>query len=127
MYLSHFFEKMVDKQLKTVIWIGASKKELLEFPEEVVDEVGYILYRVQNNQNHPNVKSLKGFNGVFEIVSDYQTDTYRTVYALKLSNAIFILHAFKKKSKSGIKTPKQNIDLIKERLKKAQEIAKEQQ
>jgi len=121
------FRQKVDKQLKTVIWIGASKKELLEFPEEVVDEVGYILYRVQNNQNHPNVKSLKGFNGVFEIVSDYQTDTYRTVYALKLSNAIFILHAFKKKSKSGIKTPKQNIDLIKERLKKAQEIAKEQQ
>ena len=126
MYFSHFFKKIVDKQLKTVIWIGASKKELLEFPEEVVDEVGYILYRVQNNQNHPNVKSLKGFNGVFEIVSDYQTDTYRTVYAIKLSNAIFILHAFQKKSKSGIKTPKQNVNLIKERLKKAQEIAKEQ-
>ena len=118
---------MVDKQLKTVIWIGASKKELLEFPEEVIDEVGYILYRVQNNQNHPNIKALKGFNGVFEIVSDYQTDTYRTVYPIKLSNAIFILHAFQKKSKSGIKTPKQNVNLIKERLKKAQEIAKEQQ
>ncbi|WP_149976504.1 type II toxin-antitoxin system RelE/ParE family toxin [Microcystis aeruginosa] len=117
---------MVDKQLKTVIWIGASKKELLEFPEEVIDEVGYILYRVQHNQNHPNIKALKGFNGVFEIVSDYQTDTYRTVYAIKLSNAIFILHAFQKKSKSGIKTPKQNVNLIKERLKKAQEIAKEQ-
>ncbi len=87
---------MVDKQLKTVIWIGASKKELLEFPQEVIDEVGYILYRVQNNQNHPNIKALKGFNGVFEIVSDYQTDTYRTVYAIKLSNAIFILHAFQK-------------------------------
>lgn len=126
MYFSHFFKKIVDKQLKTVIWIGASKKELLEFPEEVIDEVGYILYRVQNNQNHPNIKALKGFNGVFEIVSDYQTDTYRTVYAIKLSNAIFILHAFQKKSKSGIKTPKQNVNLIKERLKKAQEIAKEQ-
>jgi phage-related protein len=126
LYFSHFFKKIVDKQLKTVIWIGASKKELLEFPEEVIDEVGYILYRVQNNQNHPNIKALKGFNGVFEIVSDYQTDTYRTVYAIKLSNAIFILHAFQKKSKSGIKTPKQNVNLIKERLKKAQEIAKEQ-
>jgi phage-related protein len=126
LYFSHFFKKIVDKQLKTVIWIGASKKELLEFPEEVIDEVGYILYRVQNNQNHPNIKALKGFNGVFEIVSDYQTDTYRTAYAIKLSNAIFILHAFQKKSKSGIKTPKQNVNLIKERLKKAQEIAKEQ-
>ncbi len=69
---------MVDKQLKTFIWIGASKKELLEFPEEVVDEVGCILYRVQNNQNHPNVKSLKGFNGVFEIVSDYVFANYPT-------------------------------------------------
>jgi len=118
---------MVDKKPSPVIWIGASKKELLEFPEEVVDEVGYILYRVQNNQTHPNIKSLKGFKGVFEIVSDYQTDTYRTVYAIKLSNAVFILHAFQKKSNSGIKTPKKNIDLIKERLKKAQEIVKEQQ
>ncbi|MGV2387457.1 MAG UNVERIFIED_CONTAM: type II toxin-antitoxin system RelE/ParE family toxin [Microcystis novacekii LVE1205-3] len=45
----------------------------------------------------------KGFNGVFEIVSDYQTDTYRTVYALKLSNAIFILHAFKKNQNQGLK------------------------
>ncbi|NEP52625.1 MAG: type II toxin-antitoxin system RelE/ParE family toxin [Moorea sp. SIO3C2] len=69
---------------------------------------------------------MKGLNGVFEIVSDYQTDTYRTVYAVKLGNAIYVLHAFKKKSKTGIKTPKQTMDLIKERLKQAQEIAKQQ-
>ena len=84
--------------LKTVIWVGPSKKELLEFPEDVIDEVGYILYRVQNNQNHPHIKPLKSLRGVFEIISDYQTDTYRTVYAVKLGNAVYVLHAFKKET-----------------------------
>lgn len=116
---------MEDELLKTVIWVGASKKELLEFPEDVIDEVGYILYRVQKNQNHPHLKPLKGLRGVWEIVSDYQTDTYRTVYAVQLGNAVYVLHGFKKKSKTGIKTPKQTMDLIKERLRKAQEIAKQ--
>ena len=88
---------MGDELLKTVIWVGASKKELLEFPEDVIDEVGYILYRVQKNQTHPHIKPLKGLRGVFEIVSDYKTDTYRTVYAIKLGNAVYVLHAFKKK------------------------------
>ena len=114
---------MGDELLKTVIWVGAAKKELLGFPEDVIDEVGYILYRVQKNQTHPHIKPLKGLSGVFEIKSDYQTDTYRTVYAIKLGNSVYVLHAFKKKSKTGIKNPKQTIDLIKERLKQAQEIA----
>ncbi|NEQ87593.1 MAG: addiction module toxin RelE [Moorea sp. SIO2I5] len=117
---------MGDELLKTVIWVGPSKKELLGFPEDVIDEVGYILYRVQKNKTHPHIKPLKGLSVVFEIVSDYQTDTYRTVYAVKIGNAIYVLHAFKKKSNTGIKTPKQTIDLIKERLKQAQKIAKKQ-
>ncbi|AOX04194.1 addiction module toxin RelE [Moorena producens PAL-8-15-08-1] len=117
---------MGDELLKTVIWVGPSKKELLGFPEDVIDEVGYILYRVQKNKTHPHIKPLKGLNGVLEIVSDYKTDTYRTVYAVKLGNTIYVLHAFKKKSKTGIKTPKQTMDLIKERLKQAQDIAKQQ-
>ena len=73
----------------------------------------------QKNQTHPHIKPLKGLSGVFEIKSDYQTDTYRTEYAIKLGNSVYVLHAFKKKSKTGIKTPKQTIDLIKERLKQA--------
>ncbi|MGK7894829.1 MAG: type II toxin-antitoxin system RelE/ParE family toxin [Xenococcus sp. (in: cyanobacteria)] len=117
---------MGDELLKTIIWVGSSKKELLEFSEDVIDEVGYILYRVQKNKTHPHIKPLKGLSGVFEIVSNYQTDTYRTVYAIKLGNAVYVLHAFKKKSKTGIKTPKPTIDLIKELLKLAQEIAKKQ-
>nr|WP_293078150.1 type II toxin-antitoxin system RelE/ParE family toxin [Moorena sp. SIO3H5] len=117
---------MGDELLKNLIWVGPSKKELLGFPEDVIDEVGYILYRVQKNKNHPHIKPLKGLNGVLEIVSDYKTDTYRTVYAVKLGNTIYVLHAFKKKSKTGIKTPKQTMNLIKERLKQAQDIAKQQ-
>ncbi len=113
---------MTDGSLKTIIWVGASKKELKEFPEDVIDEVGFILYRVQKNQFHPQIKQLKGISGVFEIVTDYQTNTYRTVYALKIDNHIYVLHAFQKKSKKGIKTPKQIINLIEKRLQSAKEI-----
>ena len=93
---------MTDDSLKTIIWVGSSKKELKEFPEDVIDEVGFILYRVQKNQSHPKIKQLKGFKGVFEIVTDYQTDTYRTVYALKIDTYIYVLHAFQKKSKKAV-------------------------
>ncbi|WP_293048246.1 hypothetical protein [Moorena sp. SIO1F2] len=63
---------MGDELLKNLIWVGPSKKELLGFPEDVIDEVGYILYRVQKNKNHPHIKPLKGLNGVLEIVTDYK-------------------------------------------------------
>ncbi len=115
---------MIEPELKTIIWVGLSKKELKEFPEDVIKEVGFILYRVQKNQFHPKIKPLKRINGVFEIVTDYRTDTYRTVYAMKIDNYIYVLHAFQKKSKKGIKTPKQTIDLIQKRLQTAQEISK---
>ncbi|HEY9703671.1 MAG TPA: type II toxin-antitoxin system RelE/ParE family toxin, partial [Allocoleopsis sp.] len=106
---------MKNDEIKTVIWVGTTKEELLEFPEEVIDEIGYILYGVQIHQTHPKIKPLKGFNGVFEIRSNYQTDTYRTVYAIKIDNDLYVLHAFKKKSPKGIKTPQQTINLIKQR------------
>ncbi|MBK1988417.1 type II toxin-antitoxin system RelE/ParE family toxin [Sphaerospermopsis aphanizomenoides BCCUSP55] len=104
---------------KTVIWVNSAKEELLEFPEDVIDEIGYILYRVQTNQTHTKIKPLKGFNGVFEIRSNYQTDTYRTVYAIKIDAAVYVLHAFKKKSLHAITTPKQTIELIQQRLQTA--------
>ena len=83
----------------------------------------FSIARVQTNQNHPKIKPLKGFNGVFEIRSNYQTDTYRTIYAIKIDNAVYILHAFKKKSPKGIKTPQQTIDLIHQRLQTAIQIS----
>jgi phage-related protein len=110
---------------KPIIWVGASLDDLKQFPEDVKDEIGYALYLAQIGKKHPNAKPLKGFSGVMEIVSDHEGDTYRAVYAVKLGDKIYVLHAFKKKSKRGIKTPKQEIDLIKARLKRAQALAKE--
>jgi phage-related protein len=118
---------MTNDIIKTVIWVNSSKEELLEFPEDVIDEIGYILYRVQINQNHPKIKPLKGFNGVFEIRNNYETDTYCTIYAIKIDDAVYILHAFKKKSPKGIKTPQQTIDLIYQRLQTAVQISQTRQ
>ncbi|MBN1684667.1 MAG: type II toxin-antitoxin system RelE/ParE family toxin [Gammaproteobacteria bacterium] len=110
--------------LKQLIWIGSSLKDLNMFPEDVKDEIGYILYLVQNKEHHSNIKPLKGFSGgVMEIKTDYDKDTYRTVFVSQLGNEIYVLHVFKKKSKRGIKTPKEELEVIAQRLKRAQEIA----
>lgn len=108
---------------KPVVWIGSSLDDLREFPEEVRGEVGYALYLAQLGSKHPSAKPVKGFKGagVLEIVEDFDGDTYRAVYTVKLAGVVYVLHAFQKKSKQGIATPKQDIDLIKERFKRAQE------
>lgn len=110
---------------RSIVWIGSSLKDLKKFPEDVKDQIGYIFYQVQIGENHPKIKPLKGYPGVMEIVSDYDKDTYRVVYAIKLSDEIYVLHAFKKKSKKGIRTPQSEIELIKQRLRRAKVIAKE--
>lgn len=108
---------------KPIVWIASALNDLREFPEEVRQEVGYALYLAQTGSKHPDAKPFKGFKGagVLEIVEDYDGDTYRAVYTVKLAGVVYVLHAFQKKSKQGIATPKQDIDLIKERLKRAQE------
>ncbi|MEM9542629.1 MAG: type II toxin-antitoxin system RelE/ParE family toxin [Cyanobacteria bacterium P01_E01_bin.42] len=110
---------------KPLIWVGSSKEELLEFPKALIAEIGFILYQVQIEQYDSRIKPLKGFNGVFEIVSNYQTNTYRTIYAVKIDHSVYVLHAFKKKSKKGSKTPKQTIELIENCLKQARKISQE--
>lgn len=114
-------------KLKSLIWIGSSKKDLLEFPEEVKQGMGYGLYLAQMGERAIQSKILKGFGGakVIEIIDRDVTGTYRVVYTIKVSNFIFVLHAFQKKSKQGIKTPKQEIDLIKKRLVEVNKIYKE--
>ena len=94
-------------------------------PAPVQDDIGYALWLAQTGETYYNTKSLKGFSGVYEIISDYQTDTYRAVYAAKLGDRIFVLHAFQKKSKQGIATPKKELDLIRRRFQEAQVLAKE--
>ncbi len=108
---------------KPLQWIGASYDELCELPPEVVHNVGYALYIAQIGGKLHNVKPLKGFTGagVLEIVEDHDGDTYRAVYTVKFAERVYVLHAFQKKSKTGIKTPKATIDLIRKRLKLAEE------
>jgi len=117
---------METTKYKSITWMGSSLEDLKEFPRDVQREVGFALYRTQIGKHRHSVKPLKGFSGVMEIVSSYASDTYRTVYAIKLGKRIYVLHAFKKKSKKGIKTPKPEIEIIKQRLKRAKELAKEE-
>ncbi len=111
------------QDLKQVVWVGNAKRQLLEFPSSVQKDIGDALFIAQAGSLAPSAKPLKGFgSGVFEIRADHRTDTYRTVYTAKIGNKIYILHCFQKKSKSGIKTPRKDINLIKRRLKMAQEL-----
>ena len=111
--------------VKPVIWIGSSFRDLREFPREVQKDVGYALWIAQMGEKHNKVKPLKGFNGVMEIVSEFKTDAYRAVYAVKLGNTIYVLHAFQKKSTRGIATPKKEMDVIRKRFLEARQLAEE--
>lgn len=109
--------------LRETVWIGDSKARLKEFPQPVQKDIGDALFIAQAGSMSPAAKPFKGIgSGVFEIRSDYRTDTYRAVYAVKIGERVYVLHCFEKKSKRGIKTPKKEVDLIKRRLKMAQEL-----
>jgi phage-related protein len=116
-------------KIKNVVWIGSSRKDLRSFPAEVKDVMGYALYQAQLGMKAPSVKPLRGFGGagVLEIVEDHQNDTYRAVYTIKFSDLVYVLHAFQKKSKKGIATPKPDTDLIKKRLMIAEQNYKTRQ
>ena len=109
-------------RLKKLIWVGSSKKDLKDFPEEVQDVFGYALYLAQTGNKHANAKPLKGFHGagVLELVEEFDGNAYRAVYTVKLGDIVYVLHAFQKKSTSGIATPTKEIELVKQRLKIAQ-------
>jgi len=119
-------EEREANEFKEVIFCGSSLEDLRAFPAEVRREIGFILNRAQRGLTHHNVKPLRRFSGVFEIKSDYDRDTYRAVYVVK-RREIYVLHCFQKKSTRGIKTPKKEIDLIRRRLKIAQELEKEKE
>ncbi len=114
---------MTISDIKTVEWVGSSYKEFCTFPDPVQDVMGFALYQAQIGHIHVSAKPLKGFGGasVLEIIDDYRGDTYRTVYTVKFASAIYVLHAFQKKSKKGIKTPHVDTELIRRRLKAAEE------
>jgi phage-related protein len=111
----------VSAPVRPLLWVASSKRSYREFPAKVQDNLGFELFLAQTGQHPPSAKHLKGFaSGVLELVEDYDGDTYRAVYAVRFKEAIYVLHAFQKKSKRGIATPKSDIDLIRRRLRDAE-------
>jgi phage-related protein len=112
---------------KSLVWIGSSKKDLMALPPDVRKFFGHALDFAQRGGQHDAAKPLKGFGGagVLEVVEDDAGGTYRAVYTVKFVEVVFDLHCFQKKSKSGIATPKEDLEIIRARLKVAETWAKE--
>jgi phage-related protein len=103
-------------------WIGSAKRDLLAFPEPVIDRMGYALGVAQLGGKHPHAKPWKGDGGgVFEVVEDFSGDTYRAVYTVRFAKVIYVLHAFQKKSTKGIATAATDVAMIKARLRLARD------
>ena len=116
-------------RIKPVFWMASSRKDLKAFPKVVQSDVGYALFAAQRGEEYRSVKALKGFGGrsVLEIVAPHDGDTYRAVYTVKFEDAVYVLHAFQKKSTKGIATPQREIDLIRRRLADAEQHYKGRQ
>lgn len=107
---------------KTLLWLGSSKRDLLAFPDVVKDEIGVALSVAQFGGKHPSAKPWKGEGaGVFEVVELHRGDTFRAVYTVRFSSVVYVLHAFQKKSPSGVRTARTDVELIARRLKMAQQ------
>jgi len=105
---------------RPLFWVGSSKEDLLAFPEPVQDEIGTALSVAQFGGKHPSVKPWRGEGpGVFEVVEDHRGNTYRAVYTVRFEGAVYVLHAFQKKSPTGIRTSKRDVELIARRLNEA--------
>ena len=109
---------------KQLVWVGSSRRDLREFPPAVRRTFGVALFAVQLGETPPDAKPLRGFggSGVLELIEDHRGSTYRAVYTVRFATRIYVLHAFQKKSKRGIATPKREIELIRERLKWAERL-----
>ena len=116
-----------EPRIKPVIWVGSSRRDLREFPDIVKDHLGYALYVAQCGGKHRDAKTLTGFGGagVVEVIKDYHGDTFRAVYTVRYAGAVYMLHAFQKKSKTGRETPRQDIEMVKRRLREAEQMARE--
>ncbi|MBI2911550.1 MAG: type II toxin-antitoxin system RelE/ParE family toxin [Chloroflexi bacterium] len=110
--------------VKPLEWIGSSLDDLRGFPTVVRTKVGYALWVAQRGGKHPDAKPLRGFGGagVLEIVEDFAGDTYRAVYTVKFSDVVYVLHAFETKSRRGRETARSDIELVRARLQRAQQI-----
>ena len=114
------------EETKFIEWVGSSKYDLKKFPAYVKDQVGFALYQAQLGLKHRNAKPLKGFGiSALEIISRYDGNTYRVVYTVRFKMVVYVLHAFQKKARKGISTPRQDIDLVKRRLMAAKQHYKD--
>ncbi|MCO8165037.1 type II toxin-antitoxin system RelE/ParE family toxin [Pseudomonas sp. 21LCFQ010] len=103
---------------KRLYWEGASRKDFKSFPVRVQKDMGVALFIVQLGGMPDSVKPWKGLGpGVYELLEDHFGDAYRAVYSVKIGDAVHVLHAFQKKSRSGISTPGMDVELIEKRLK----------
>ena len=116
-----------DTRLKPVVWVASSLRDFRAFPGEVKSEMGYALFVAQCGGRHRKVKTLKGYGGgaVVEIVEDHDGETFRTIYTVRFASAVYVLHAFQKKSKKGIATPQADLRLIDQRLRDAERLHEE--
>ena len=111
------------KNTRPVSWIKAARKDFEEFPEDVQEDMLNALTIAAEGGKSDNAKPFKGIDGgVFEIAIRYRGDAFRVIYAVKIGEFIWVIHAFQKKSKKGIKTPQEEVDLVRERLKRLQEV-----
>jgi len=110
--------------LKPLEWVGSSRKDMRELPEDIKDEFGHALLVAQMGGKHESAKPLKGFGGagVLEVVEDHDGNTYRAVYTVRFADVVYVLHLFQKKSKTDIATPQTEIDKIVARLKQAEKL-----
>jgi phage-related protein len=115
---------MIATSMRPLRFVGDSLEVLRELPEEVKDEIGFALERVQRGKMPENAKPLKGIApGVLEI-SDFRGDTFRAVYTVRFPKAVYVLHVFQKKSKRGIATPRHEMELVEKRLARVVELEK---
>lgn len=107
---------------KPVFWVASSRKDVRSFPPGVRRTVGQALFDAQTGGKHPDAKPLKGFAGagVLEVLEDGAGSTFRAVYTVRYTGAVYVLHAFQKKSKRGVKTPAGELETVKARLKEAE-------
>jgi len=114
---------------RPVTWVGSSRADLKRFPQPVRRDMGKALYAAQCGETDPAARPMRGFGGarVMEIVDLHDTNTYRAVYTARFGEAIYVLHAFQKKSKRGIATPAREIDLIRRRLAEAERLHRQRQ
>ena len=111
------------RRRRPLYWVGSSKEDLSAFPDEVKRVMGFALHAAQTGGKHLDANPLKGFKGagVLEVVEQHDGNAYRAVYTVRFAHSVYVLHAFQKKSKKGIATPKSEIDLVKERLRRAEQ------